>query len=50
MWIYFRALLLGNIAYEDYIASKKVRSEIKEILYKVKGEGVAFPRQNNCTN
>ena len=39
MWIYFRALLLGNIAYEDYIASKKVRSEIKEILYKVKGGG-----------
>lgn len=41
--LHFRSLLLGNIAYEDYIASKKVRNEIKEMLDNVKKGLVNIP-------
>ena len=36
--LHFRSVILGNIAYTDYIASKKVRDEIGELLVSI-GKG-----------
>ena len=37
--LHFRSVILGNIAYTDYIAAKKVRDEIGELLVSIgKGE------------
>lgn len=37
--LHFRSIILGNIAYDDYKAAKKVRDEVNEILVAIgKGE------------